>query len=45
MLGMAAMLPLHSFAAPYRRSNFTEIRRGVGMYTERGGTIGWLMND
>ncbi len=45
MLGMAAMLPLNTFASAYRRSNFTEIRRGVGMYTERGGTIGWLMND
>lgn len=45
MLGMAAMLPLTSFASSFRRSNFTEIRRGVGMYTERGGTIGWLMND
>ena len=45
MLGMAAMLPFNSFASNYRRSNFTEIRRGVGMYSERGGTIGWLMND
>lgn len=45
MLSMAAVLPLNSFASNNRRSNFIEIRRGVGMYTERGGTIGWLMND
>jgi glyoxylase-like metal-dependent hydrolase (beta-lactamase superfamily II) len=24
---------------------FTELRRGVGIYTERGGTIGWLLTD
>lgn len=24
---------------------FTEIRRGVGTWTARGGTIGWLIND
>ena len=24
---------------------FTELRRGVGTYTQRGGTIGWLIND
>ena len=24
---------------------FTEIRRGVGTYVERGGTIGWLIRD
>lgn len=24
---------------------FTEIRRGVGTWTARGGTIGWLVND
>lgn len=44
LLGAAAMLPFNAFSAKVRRSNFTEIRRGVGMYTERGGTIGWLVN-
>lgn len=24
---------------------FTELRRGVGMYKQRGGTIGWLINN
>jgi len=30
--------------APPIRREFREIRRGVGIYSERGGTIGWLMN-
>jgi cyclase len=28
-----------------RRDVFTPIRRNVGIYTARGGTIGWLVND
>ncbi len=45
LLGAATILPINAFAYSFRRSNFTEIRRGVGMYTERGGTIGWMMNN
>jgi cyclase len=26
------------------RSDFTLLRRGVGIYTDRGGTMGWLVN-
>lgn len=44
-MGAATLLPFPAFSKLAKRSNFTEIRRGVGMYTERGGTIGWLMND
>lgn len=45
LMGAATLLPFPAFSKLAKRSNFTEIRRGVGMYTERGGTIGWLMND
>lgn len=31
--------------APALSTAFTEIRRGVGTFTGRGGTIGWLIND
>lgn len=32
-------------ATPFRlRREFTEIRRNVGIFTMRGGTIGWLVN-
>ena len=34
--------PLAAASAPRRRAEFTEIRRGVGFFTERGGTIGYL---
>jgi len=34
-----------SWPAARAAGTFTEIRRGVGTYTERGGTIGWLVND
>lgn len=27
------------------RTNFLELRRGVGTFSARGGTIGWLIND
>ncbi|MBO6794568.1 MAG: MBL fold metallo-hydrolase [Balneolaceae bacterium] len=45
LVGAAALMPFPTFSSIAKRSNFTEIRRGVGMYRERGGTIGWLMND
>ena len=45
LLGAGSLLPLKLFSTSMRRLEFEEIRRGVGMYTERGGTIGWLMND
>lgn len=45
LMGAATLLPFQAFSKLAKRSNFTEIRRGVGMYTERSGTIGWLMND
>ena len=28
-----------------RRAEFTPIRRNVGIFTERGGVVGWLIND
>lgn len=42
-----AASPLLSWA-PARAANegsFTELRRGVGTFTERGGTIGWLVRE
>ncbi|HUE95870.1 MAG TPA: MBL fold metallo-hydrolase [Longimicrobiaceae bacterium] len=46
-LGTASLLlsdPLRLLAQG-RRAEFTPLRRNVGIFTERGGTIGWLIND
>lgn len=40
----AALGSLGRAARPVRRRDFTEIRGNVGIFTERGGTIGWLVN-
>lgn len=32
-------------SAPFALRDFTPLRRNVGVFTERGGTIGWLIND
>ncbi len=39
-----AMIKGEAFASPsnWRAFNFKEIRKGVGYFTEQGGTIGWL---
>ncbi|MEM6645765.1 MAG: MBL fold metallo-hydrolase [Bacteroidota bacterium] len=47
-LTSTAVLAASSLAVPHmtwaqRRDTFTEIRRGVGIYENRGGTIGWLV--
>lgn len=44
LLAAGAALPLTNLLgrAP---GNFTELRRNVGYFTERGGTIGWLASD
>jgi len=45
VLALAA-LPLPIRAVAHNRSlNFTPIRRGVGIFEGRGGTIGWLIRD
>lgn len=49
-LGVLAPAPLRGmgFRAPSRAGlpiDFREIRRGVGVFTARGGTIGWLVNS
>jgi len=42
----AALLPGRAWAGPRStRAEFTLLRRNVGIFTERGGTIGWLIND
>ncbi len=45
LVGAGAFLPLNIFSSTFSRNNFSLIRRNVGVYTERGGTIGWLLND
>ena len=45
LAGAGTMLPLNAFSNLFFRREFTEIRRNVGMFTGRGGTIGWLIND
>lgn len=39
------LLPFTALSNALFRRNFSTIRRNVGVYTERGGTIGWLIND
>lgn len=39
----AAVLPIPKAFA--RRRNFTELRRGVGVFEARGGTMGWLVRN
>lgn len=41
----ASALPLPSLGAAGRPADFRRLRRNVGVFTERGGTIGWLVND
>ena len=41
----AAFLPPFDGFARHRMAKFTPIRRGVGTFEGRGGTIGWLVSD
>ncbi|MCC5925575.1 MAG: MBL fold metallo-hydrolase [Bacteroidetes bacterium] len=48
MLALATAVPTrHLFARETRLTpdNFTLLRRNVGIYSNRGGTIGWLVNQ
>lgn len=40
----ASLLPFHKLWA-LSEGNFTDLRRNVGFFTDRGGTIGWLASD
>lgn len=42
---IAAFMPVGAYARPLQRAEFTPIRRNVGYFTERGGTVGWLVNN
>lgn len=45
-LGVAAsILSPGELLRAQRVAEFTPLRRNVGLFTERGGTIGWLVND
>jgi cyclase len=46
MLGTAFGRPLFAQSGPrwLRQQDFTPIRRNVGYFTMRGGTVGWLVN-
>lgn len=47
-LALATAMPSRSLFALHRTSlpeNFTPLRRNVGFYSNRGGTIGWLVNS
>ncbi len=43
LLALAAGLPLEKLLA--QQGRFTTIRRNVGLYSNSGGTIGWLINS
>jgi cyclase len=48
MLGLAAAGAFPRLLlgeAPLRRQTFVELRRNVGTFTSRGGTIGWLVSE
>ncbi len=45
LVGAGTFLPLNAISKNFFRRDFAPIRRNVGVYTERGGTIGWLIND
>ncbi len=40
----ASMLPFNNLLA-FKAGTFTELRRNIGYFTDRGGTIGWLAAD
>jgi cyclase len=40
---LAGAVPRSLSAMPLRSADFAELRRGVGTFTARGGTIGWLV--
>ena len=41
----ATLLPLKKLFAYKKAGEFTSLRRNVGYFTDRGGTIGWLASD
>ena len=42
---IAALFPQTAYTASRARAEFTLLRRNVGIFTERGGTMGWLINN
>jgi len=44
LMGAAATLPFHKLFTLGQESPFKTLRRNVGTFTGRGGTIGWLVN-
>ena len=45
LIGAGTLLPVNALSSMFFRRDFSTIRRNVGIFTERGGTIGWLIND
>lgn len=45
LMGAAATIPVHKLFASAQESPFKTLRRNVGTFTGRGGTIGWLVNS
>ncbi|MTI88503.1 MAG: MBL fold metallo-hydrolase [Balneolaceae bacterium] len=45
IMGVGASLPVPKLFKGFQDSPFTDLRRNVGTFTGRGGTIGWLIND
>jgi glyoxylase-like metal-dependent hydrolase (beta-lactamase superfamily II) len=44
-IGAAALVRPQSVLGARRAAVFTPLRRNVGIFTERGGTVGWLINS
>ncbi len=42
--GAAVVFPRLTLGRAFLEGTFTEIRRGVGIYTNSGGTMGWMIN-
>ncbi|MDZ7808384.1 MAG: MBL fold metallo-hydrolase [Gracilimonas sp.] len=45
LMGAAATVPFHKLFQLGQDSPFTTLRRNVGTFVGRGGTIGWLVNN
>lgn len=45
LMGAAATIPVQRLFASAQESPFKTLRRNVGTFTGRGGTIGWLVNS
>lgn len=44
LMGASALFPVHKVFGSISEGNFATVRRNVGTFVAKGGTIGWLVN-